>query len=582
MITSPPPLTRIVLGLTGGIAAYKAAELTRLFVKAGVAVDVVMTAGARRFITPMTLQALSGTPVLTDLWASGAENGMGHIDLSRGADAIVVAPASADFLAKVANGHADDLLSTLTLARDCPLFVAPAMNRQMWANAANQRNVAQLAADGVIVLGPGTGDQACGETGEGRMQEPEEIFAAVVAWAQPKVLAGKRVLLTAGPTFEAIDPVRGITNTSSGKMGFALAQAAAEAGAAVTLVSGPTPLRSPAECRAHRRRERRADGRGGHATASTASTCSSRSPRSPTTRRRNAPPTKIKKDGAPLTLTLEADDRHPRDRRRAAGRALLRRLRRRNPRRRAPRRRKAPAQEASADHRQPRAGCVRQRRQRSHAVRRRRRASAAADGQARARAAAGRRDRGKRDRMSARTTARIALRILDERIRPHLPAYATPGSAGMDLRACIDAPLDARAGAGRARSHRHRDPHRGPRPRRGDPAALGARPQARHRARQPRRADRLRLPGPADGELLEPRRAHFTLQPMERLAQLVIVPVVQAAFEVVDDFAESRARRRVRQHGAIGPGFPALDRQQSDSANAKAALRRPLQAAFRQ
>ena len=239
------PLSRIVLGITGGIAAYKAAELTRLFVKAGVTVDVCMTEAACRFITPLTLQALSGRAVLTDLWASGADNGMGHINLSRGADAIVVAPASADFIAKVANGFADDLLSTLALARDCRLIVAPAMNRQMWANAATQRNVAQLATDGVVVLGPGTGEQACGEVGEGRMQEPEEIFAAVMASAQPKVLAGKRMLLTAGPTFEAIDPVRGITNTSSGKMGFAIAQAAAEAGAVVTLVSGPTSLPTP-------------------------------------------------------------------------------------------------------------------------------------------------------------------------------------------------------------------------------------------------------------------------------------------------------------------------------------------------
>ncbi len=235
-----------MLGLTGGIAAYKAAELTRLLVKAGIAVDVVMTEGARHFITATTLQALSGKPVLTDLWDSGTDNGMGHIDLSRGADAIVVAPASADFLAKVAHGHADDLLSTLVSARDCPLFVAPAMNRQMWANPATRRNVAQLAADGVVILGPGTGDQACGETGEGRMLEPEEILAALVAWSQPKVLAGRRVLLTAGPTFEAIDPVRGITNSSSGKMGFALAQAGAEAGATVTLVSGPTALPTPA------------------------------------------------------------------------------------------------------------------------------------------------------------------------------------------------------------------------------------------------------------------------------------------------------------------------------------------------
>ena len=246
MNTPHPHPTRIVLGLTGGIAAYKSAELARLFVKAGVRVDVAMTAAACRFITPMTLQALSGRPVLTDLWTTGTDNGMGHIDLSRGADAIVIAPASADFIAKLAQGHADDLLSTLCLARDCPLLVAPAMNRQMWGSAANQRNVARLAADSVAILGPGSGDQACGEVGDGRMLEPDEIFAAVVAALQPKVLAGKRVLLTAGPTFEAIDPVRGITNSSSGRMGYALAQAAQEAGAGVTLVSGPTALPTPA------------------------------------------------------------------------------------------------------------------------------------------------------------------------------------------------------------------------------------------------------------------------------------------------------------------------------------------------
>ena len=245
-LPAPRPLRRIVLGLTGGIAAYKAAELTRLLVKEGIVVDVVMTAGATRFIAPMTLQALSGHPVLTDLWESGAANAMGHIDLSRGADAIVVAPASADFIAKLANGHADDLLSTMCLARNCPLLVAPTMNVQMWNNPATQRNIAQLRADGIEILGPGSGGQACGEVGDGRMIEPEEILAALIAWAQPKLLAGKRVLLTAGPTFEAIDPVRGITNTSSGKMGFAIAQAAAEAGASVTLVAGPTSLSSPA------------------------------------------------------------------------------------------------------------------------------------------------------------------------------------------------------------------------------------------------------------------------------------------------------------------------------------------------
>jgi phosphopantothenoylcysteine decarboxylase/phosphopantothenate--cysteine ligase len=239
-------LQHIVLGITGGIAAYKTAELVRLLVKEGIATDVVMTLAATEFIAPLTFQALSGRPVLTDLWHSGPANAMGHIDLSRSADAILVAPASADFIAKVANGHADDLLSTLCLARNCSLLVAPTMNVHMWTNPATQRNVAQLVADGVEILGPGNGGQACGEVGDGRMIEPEEILAALIAWAQPKLLAGKRVLLTAGPTFEAIDPVRGITNLSSGKMGFALARACAEAGAAVTLVSGPTPLASPA------------------------------------------------------------------------------------------------------------------------------------------------------------------------------------------------------------------------------------------------------------------------------------------------------------------------------------------------
>jgi phosphopantothenoylcysteine decarboxylase / phosphopantothenate---cysteine ligase len=245
MNASARPLKRVVLGVTGGIAAYKAAELTRLLVKEGIAVDVVMTAAATKFIAPMTLQALSGNPVLTDLWESGSANAMGHIDLSRHADAIVVAPASADFIAKLAHGFADDLLSALCLARDCPLLIAPAMNVQMWGNAATQRNVVQLRTDAIEILGPGSGDQACGEIGDGRMLEPEEILAALLASAQPKLLAGKRVLLTAGPTFEAIDPVRGITNSSSGKMGFALAQACAESGAEVTLVAGPSAVATP-------------------------------------------------------------------------------------------------------------------------------------------------------------------------------------------------------------------------------------------------------------------------------------------------------------------------------------------------
>ena len=236
---------RIALGVTGGVAAYKAADLVRLLLKQGATVQVAMTDAATHFVTPVTFQALSGQPVFTDQWDARIGNNMAHIDLSREADALLVAPASADFLAKVAHGLADDLLSTLVLARDCPLLVAPAMNRQMWENPATRRNVATLRADGVAVLGPGCGDQACGETGLGRMIEPEEIVAELIAHFQPKPLKGRRLLLTAGPTFEAIDPVRGITNLSTGKMGYAVARAAREAGAEVTLVSGPVALPCP-------------------------------------------------------------------------------------------------------------------------------------------------------------------------------------------------------------------------------------------------------------------------------------------------------------------------------------------------
>ena len=236
---------RILLGLTGGIAAYKSAQLVRLLVTSGYEVRVVMTESACRFITPVTLQALSGQTVWTDLWDARIPDNMGHIELSRDRDLIVIAPASANFIGTVAQGLADDLLSTLCLARDCPLMVAPAMNRQMWDNAATQRNVAQLKKDGVLFAGPEAGDQACGETGMGRMLEPDEIFEEVEAFFHPKVLAGKRVLVTAGPTIEPIDPVRCITNASSGKMGYAVAKAARQAGAKVTLVSGPTALVAP-------------------------------------------------------------------------------------------------------------------------------------------------------------------------------------------------------------------------------------------------------------------------------------------------------------------------------------------------
>ena len=240
---------RIVLGVSGGIAAYKAAELVRLLVKAGADVHVVLSEGGARFVTAVTFQALSGNTVWTDLWDARMPNNMAHIDLGRDADAILVAPATADFIARVAQGRADDLLSTLALARDVPLIVAPAMNRQMWESPSTQRNVALVRGDGVTVFGPATGEQACGEVGMGRMLEPEELLERLEGFFVPKVLAGRKVVMTAGPTFEAIDPVRGITNISSGKMGYALARACAQAGAEVVLVSGPVSLAVPADVR---------------------------------------------------------------------------------------------------------------------------------------------------------------------------------------------------------------------------------------------------------------------------------------------------------------------------------------------
>jgi phosphopantothenoylcysteine decarboxylase / phosphopantothenate---cysteine ligase len=246
----------IVLGLTGGIAAYKAAELCRALIKEGATVQVVMTEGAEQFITQVTMQALSGRSVYTSQWDAREPNNMPHINLSREADAILIAPASADFMAKLLHGRADDLLSLMCLARpradsvqggakEVPLLIAPAMNREMWSHPATQRNMAQLAEDGAHMLGVGSGFQACGETGDGRMLEPAQLLEDIIAFFQPKALAGQQVLVTAGPTFEVIDPVRGITNLSSGKMGFAIARAAREAGAQVTLVAGPVSLITP-------------------------------------------------------------------------------------------------------------------------------------------------------------------------------------------------------------------------------------------------------------------------------------------------------------------------------------------------
>jgi phosphopantothenoylcysteine decarboxylase/phosphopantothenate--cysteine ligase len=243
---------RLILGLSGGVACYKAAELLRLMTRAGASVQVVMTDAARQFITPITMQALSGQPVVTSQWDEREPNAMAHINLSRDADALVVAPATADFLARLAAGRADEILSLLCLARPrerCRLLVAPAMNREMWSHPATQRNVDAVVRDGALLLGPGHGDQACGEVGDGRMLEPAELLEEVIHALSPKPLSGRRILVTAGPTFEAIDPVRGITNHSSGKMGFAVARAAAEAGAEVTLVAGPVHLPTPRHVR---------------------------------------------------------------------------------------------------------------------------------------------------------------------------------------------------------------------------------------------------------------------------------------------------------------------------------------------
>ncbi len=238
----------IVLGMTGGIACYKAADLCRALVKAGATVQVVMTEAATQFITPVTMQALSNRPVYTSQWDQREANSMAHINLSRQAHAILIAPCSADFMAKLLHGRADDLLSLMCLARpmeSVPLLLAPAMNREMWAHPATQRNVEQLRSDGCTVLDVGSGEQACGETGDGRMLESHELLEDLIAFFQPKRLRGQHVLVTAGPTYEAIDPVRGITNLSSGKMGFAVARAAHEAGAQVTLVAGPVALATP-------------------------------------------------------------------------------------------------------------------------------------------------------------------------------------------------------------------------------------------------------------------------------------------------------------------------------------------------
>ena len=238
-------MTHVLLGVTGGIAAYKSPDLVRRLIERGAEVQVVMTAGAREFVTPLTFQAVSGRIVRTDLWDEQAEAAMGHIELARWADLVVIAPASADFIARLAGGLGDDLLATVCLATEAPVAIAPAMNRQMWASKSVQQNIATLESRGVRVLGPGEGDQACGETGAGRMLEPADIAERLLRPPEGP-LSGRRVVITAGPTREPIDPVRYLTNRSSGKMGYAMATAARAAGAEVTLVSGPVALSAPA------------------------------------------------------------------------------------------------------------------------------------------------------------------------------------------------------------------------------------------------------------------------------------------------------------------------------------------------
>jgi len=252
-MTNPLKEKHILLGLTGGVACYKSAELCRQLTKQGATVQVVMTSGACEFITPITMQALSGNTVYSSQWDARIHNNMAHIELSRAADAILIAPCTTDFIAKLAHGNCDDLLSSLCVARpaNVPLFIAPAMNVEMWEKPATQRNVKQIQQDGLQVLGPAPGGQACGEVGMGRMLEPDQLIAELFAAFTPKSLAGKRVLITAGPTYEPIDPVRGITNLSSGKMGYAIAQAAFEAGAVVQIISGPTALQTPYGCLHH-------------------------------------------------------------------------------------------------------------------------------------------------------------------------------------------------------------------------------------------------------------------------------------------------------------------------------------------
>ena len=519
----------IVLGLSGGIACYKAAELARELVKAGATVQVVMTDAAQQFITPVTMQALSGRNVYTSQWDARETNSMAHINLTRDAHLVLVAPASADFVAKLLHGRADDLLSLLCLARPierCALLVAPAMNREMWAHPATQRNFRQLAADGATVLGPGSGDQACGETGDGRMLEPGELLDAVVAFFQAKVLSGKRVLVTAGPTFEPIDPVRGLTNRSSGKMGFAVARAAADAGADVTLIAGPVSLATP---RGVRRLDvtTAAEMHAAVLAAATASDVFVATAAVADWRPVKVAEAKIKKSEGRAVPVLELAEN-------ADILAAVAQL---------------PTPPFCVGFAAESGDVL------AHASEKLVRKKVALmvgnigpatfgqdDNALTLVDAAGHRElpRAGKLALARQLVAEIDVRILDARMAGRMPAYATAGSAGLDLRACIEVPLILAPGQTQliptGLAIHIADPH------------LAAMILPRSGLGHEHGIVLGNLVGLIDSDYQGPlmvscwNRGHavFTVQPFERIAQLVVVPIVQARFRIVEAFDESR------------------------------------------
>lgn len=560
---------RVLLGVSAGIAAYKSALITRQLKQAGCEVRVVMTHGAQAFITPMTLQALSGEPVRTSLLDTDAEAGMGHIELARWADVILIAPATADLIARLVHGFADDLLTTLCLASNAPKLIAPAMNQAMWRHPATQRNVATLNADDWQLIGPDAGDQACGDNGPGRMSEPDDIVAALFARLAPPAGAatGKHIVITAGPTREALDPVRYLTkhvlsNKSSGKMGYALAAAALEQGARVTLISGPVALSTPFGAEAvavESAAEMHAAALRLAPDADVFIGCAAVSDY----RAAETAAHKLKKtdNDDTLTLTLIKKPRHYFRGRRAGNGPTPAgggRLCRRNPGRRTLRRRQARAQGAGHDCRQRRihrrAGLWQRRQRRlatvAHTLGQHQRAPAApaqnpasTDGHP---ARAGTITRPDTDTYQGiiMTTAaarpRLECQLLDERLRDHMPTYATEGSAGMDLRALLDAPLTLEPGdcelVRTGLAIYIRDPN------------LAGMILPRSGLGHKHGIVLGNLVGLIDadyqGELMisvwnRGQRA-FTVEPFERLAQYVLVPVVQAELEVVEHFTASQ------------------------------------------